>query len=330
MPTPRFKNLVAKDAIQVLDAFLGKQSLASFTEKIAGQNLIVIVDPTGEVLTTSKAAGRTAKGMMPPVSDALEKYFSINPPEKSVRFSFEVLRKKGRPDYIDYQLPKDWVAIEFSGILTPDVAAELNSMQDDVAFFTTRDIRKPVSGLLTPEQSKILSNVRDLLSNGATPSKEDIASAEAILMDLLDSGKIPSTVGGVRIEGLFGNIGDTGFKIPSKKYDEIQRLQAGLYGAVKTMNKTAFVKRFEDDLPGDKLVKQVRDYLSTVSTSRFDPGFRLFFSPTEATNLRSFSPKELGTSFYDRVKSKNWVTTTQLESLIREYVFRFLTSSRQI
>jgi Fe-S cluster biosynthesis and repair protein YggX len=68
------------------------------------------------------------------------------------------------------------------------------------------------------------------------------------------------------------------------------------------------------------------------------PGFRFFFSPTEAQSLLDLDPQEIGQKFYDRVRSKEWVadqsTRHQINSenkssnniniLLREFIRGFL------
>ena len=56
--------------------------------------------------------------------------------------NFEVLKPENRPDYIDYIIGDQVIAIEFSGRLTKEQADFLNSKQDDVKFLTKQDIIK--------------------------------------------------------------------------------------------------------------------------------------------------------------------------------------------
>ena len=337
MPTPRFKDLTPEDAVEVLDAFLGGKSRATFTEKLAGQNFTAVVMPDGEVKTTTKSAAAADIKLFPSVTDALKKYHPR--PEEPVRYSFEVVNASRRPDFIAYDLTAPTVAVEFSGALTLDAARVLNSAQDEVKFYTHEDIKKTGFGPGTPEQQKILKAARDRLASGEALTTTEKATAEDVLMDLLDSGKIPSAIGGTRIEGLFGRIGDVGFKIPSKKYAGVQRMQAGLYGAVKRLSKKNFVEKMMGG-GSSRLGQDVRGYLESLTKSPPEAGFRYFFTPVEAEELLRLPLTDMSKMFYDRVQSRNWPgvsserPTEKLENmrrgnnrlLLREYIRRLLVS----
>ena len=315
MPTPRFRDLDPQQSLEVIDAFLGADSKVSFTEKLAGQNLVAIVTPTGDVLTTSKSVGRIASGMFPEVTGPLEKFHP--PVETNTKYTFEIIRSAKRPDFIDYKIDTPYVAVEFSGAMTKDVEQQLNSRQKDVKFYTSDDIKKSVKGVLGPEQKTYLQFIRDKIAVGAKLTPQEKSETEDVLMSALDSGAFPSSIGGQRIEGLFGTTASGGFKIPSKKYAEIQRMQAGLYGAVKNEGKKEFSLRFQEEKAGDRLVADVLKYLEKVAGTQQTPGFRFFFSPVEAKELLSGDIKELGKKFYDRVKSKDWVSSQQVDPQIK-------------
>lgn len=321
MPTPRFKNLNSQQALEVVNAFLGLDSKVTFTEKLAGQNLVVIVRPNGEVIATTKSANRIAAGMFPEITGQIEKF---HPPVKSdIKYTFEIIRSSKRPDFIDYKFDTSFVAVEFGGNMQKDVADLLNKRQNIVKFYTTEDIKKSVKNVIKPHQKEYLQSTRNKLIGGIELTPQEKSSVEEMLMDIVDSEEFVSSIGGKRIEGLFGKSSEVGFKIPSKKYAEIQKLQAGLYGSVKNTGKREFVSRFQDNDPkGDRLMSDVKKYLEKISEMELTPGFRFFFSPAEAQQLLSLDMEELGKRFYDRVRSKEWVTgqstNTQIKSEIKK------------
>ena len=325
MPTPRFSDLSSSDALQVIDAFLGKETLAEFTEKIAGQNLVVLVRPN-EVITTSKKHGDKPIRIFSEVREAIEAFHPKVSDE--VRYTFEVLKKE-RPDFVDYVLSDAVYVIDIGGNLSSQIAESLNSSQDKVKFVTKNSITRPVAGAADDAQTETLQSFRSKLMSGQKISKQETAQIESVLSNLLDQGAFPSVFGGGRIEGLFGAVKGSKFKIPSKKYSDIQRLHSGLYASVLRSNKRDFVARFSSADASDKLVSDVRNYLEKVATTSLEPGFRTFFKPSEAKQLASLTNAQLAPIVYDRISSKKWVPTTaegvrRTDDLLRQFIHECL------
>lgn len=318
MPTPRFENLTPEESIAVLDAFLGRDSSAQFTEKLAGQHITARVSPPRKVAYAIKSHGGRfgGSGYFPDVESALEQYHpTVSAP---VVYNFEVIRTSRRPDYIDYPVKK-LTAIEYTGILTKETADLLNSSQKRVSFLTKDDIKRDVRSLVTdPAQRSKLEDVRQRLSAGepvSTAQKREIA---AILEDLVDAGKVPSSLGGPRIEGLFGQVGPSGFKIPSKSYADIQRRQAKFYAASKKRDSYKYPSRFANavsDPASDGLVSDVLEYIDYMASGGPGPGFRVFFSALEAKDLKRLSDayrsgdasagSQLAREFFDRISDRD-------------------------
>jgi hypothetical protein len=326
MPTPRFKDLRPGEAIVVIDSFLGNQSIASFTEKLAGQNLLVEIYPDGKVIFTTKRLKGVEVNIFPKVKEVLN---SFHPQVTSVtRYEFEVLKKSGRPDYIDYILPANLTVVEFSGNLTQEVAQRINSSQKDVIFYDSSFIKKPISVALSQNQRIFLEDVRTKLKDRSI-TKQELQQVDELLSTVLDEGGYTSSFGG-RLEGLVGDVGGKKFKIPSKKYTDVQKLHSGLYGAVLKTRKKDFVSRFQSaSTEGeDRLVDDTRKYLEKISTGSIDPGFRIFFSPSEAKKMLSLPNEQLGQIVYNRISSKNWVSTSDIKSesadLLRLFVKSYL------
>lgn len=334
MTTPRFRDLPPAAAVTVLDAFLGGDSPVEFTEKLAGQNFTVQVSPGGRIRYAIKSHGGRfgGGGYFPDLEDALEAY---HPPVSSpVTYNFEVLKKHRRPDYIDYPLTAPVTAVEFSGAMSPATADDLNSSQRSVKFLTKDDIRKKVDGLIDdPAHLEVLGSLRDRLKLGGVVRKADMQAAETILMDLVDSGKVPSTLGSKRMEGLFGHSpGTGGFKVPSKKYTDLQVKQAGFYAIVRGHHQREAAARFPAvvaDPSSDKMVSNVLDYVDYIASGGPGPGFKVFLTTGEARQLKAFADAyrsgdasaglKLGRQFFDRVASKeSWVSSSEVSEGLRK------------
>lgn len=326
MPTPRFKDLKRNEAIAVIDSFLGNQSIASFTEKLAGQNLTAEVYPDGNVTFSTKKLKGVEVNIFPKVKEAL---VSFHPPVKEVvKYSFEILKKSGRPDYIDYVIPADLIVVEYTGNLTQEIAEQLNSSQQNIVFYDRSFIRKSISGEISQEQRSFLEIARAKLHDGSI-TKQDLQQVDELLSTLLDESDYSSSLGG-RMEGLVGDVGGTKFKIPSKKYADVQRLHSGLYGAVLKSRKREFVSRFQSAATEshDRLVDDTRKYLEKISTGSIEPGFRIFFSPSEAKKMLLLPNEQLGPIVYDRISSKNWISTNDIKSegvyLLKSFIKSYL------
>ena len=328
MSTPRFRDLRPASQAAVVDSFLGQMSDARFSEKLAGQHLSAFVYPDGRVKYSIKDSETLGSGgYFPSLETALEDF---HPPVKSpVTYEFEVLKKTNRPDYIDYQLKKHMTAVEYSGEMTPATARALNDAQDEVEFVVKGGIEKSVSGLgLSEETTEELRSFRDDASVGPI-SKDRVKKIETILMDIIDDGRIPSSLGGDRIEGLFGRVHDTGFKIPAKKYADIQADQAKFYAVVRSGKSWSTQARFVASAGGpetDKLVNDVLDYIDKMAAGGPGPGFRVFFSPEEARSLQKLSDQlrtgdkkaaaRLARTFFARVEDRSaWVSSGLKEAL---------------
>jgi len=328
LPTPRFENLTSEEAVAVVDAFLGRESSAQFTEKLAGQHITARVSPPNRVQYAIKSHGGRfgGSGYFPAMEQALESFHpKVTAP---VTYNFEVIRPSRRPDYIDYPVKK-LSAVEYTGQLTQDVARVLNSSQDRVSFLTKDSIKRDVTNLVTdPSQRSTLQRFRDTLASGARVTITQKREVASILEDLVDAGKVPSSLGGPRVEGLFGQVGDSGFKIPSKSYANIQRRQARFYAASRKSGAYAYPQRFRkavSDPSADGLVSDVLEYIDYMASGGPGPGFRVFFSSTQAIQLKKLADEfragdadsgaELAHQFFDRIADRDsWASSANSET----------------
>jgi hypothetical protein len=323
MPTPRFRDLSPEAAASVVDAFLGGETTAEFTEKMAGQHLTAIVKPDGSVDYAIKTGSPTGGGgYFPDLEEALERHHP--PVKKTVRYQFEVLKKSKRPDYIDYPLSAAVTAVEYGGVMSKAVADALNAAQTSVVFYTKDSIRKAVGGIVSdPETKKILKSFRRKAASGSA-TKAETLEVEELLMDLVDSGKIPPTLGGSRMEGLFGTVtGGRGFKIPSRSYADLQLRQAKFYAIVRADRERETIARFKTaaaDPSSDKAVSDVLEYIDYMSSGGPGPGFKVFFTHAEIDSLKTLADsyrggnaaagKKLAADFFKRVANRTaWVSS---------------------
>lgn len=328
MSTRRFSKLNPGEAIDVLNAFLGEVSSTKFTEKLAGQHFAVTIQPEGNVLYRGKGGKVTVGGgLFPQITKILSK--SHPPVSEPVGYEFEVLKKKGRSDFIDYPVDKDYTVVELTGAMSQETADQLNSVQGMVHFLSQDAIKKsPASYVKDASSKQTLQSYRDLLASGGTPSREQSAEVEELLMSLVDSGQIPSSLGGEKIEGLFGKTGSGTFKIPSKSYEEIQSDQSKFVGIGRRVPMKDIVTRFQKaaDAPmSDKLVADVLEYVQKMTKIKPQKGFRTFFSPSEMSGLSGLAAayqtgdidagSQLAQQFFKRVNTKgSWVSTSVAES----------------
>ena len=328
MPTPRFRDLTPEAAVSVVDAFLWEASPLEFTEKLAGQHLTAVVRPDGTIRYSIKRGSEGSGGYFPDVERVLN---SHHPPiDAPLKYHFEILQRDRRPDYIDYPLSSDVTVVEFGGEMKASTARALNSAQDRVRFMTRDEIHKSLHGVINdPSIRGRLLAFRELASKGRVP-KASMIEIEEILMDQIDSGRIPSTFGGSRMEGLFGSSPTVGvFKIPSRSYVDVQRRQSKFYAMVRSGKSSKMPGRFTaavDDPSGDQAVADVLEYIDYVSSTGIPAGFKVFFSPSEMRDLKSLADEyrsgsasagdSLARKFFTRVKSrKDWVSSSLKESL---------------
>lgn len=347
MPTRRFSALRPNEMRDVIDAFLGSPSRSQFTEKLAGQHMALTVLPDGEVEYVGKG-GKTSVGggIFPQVTRALRN----NHPsvQKPVPYRFEVLKKTGRSDFIDYPIEKDFTAVELTGQLDQATADQLNGGQGDVLFLPKDAIKKSAASYVKDPQTKeVLQAFRSDLSGDGRPSKESAEQIEQVLMSVVDSGGVPSSLGSEQIEGLFGQGESGSFKIPSKKYDELQKDQSRFVAIVRRVPMKDIESRFQnavDDPTADRFVSDVLDYVDKMASVKLPKGFRTFFSPAEMSGLSGLAAAyrsgdvdagtQLVKQFFKRVNTKSdWVSTGVQESVfingLRELVREHLKSLRK-
>jgi hypothetical protein len=326
MTTRRFENLLPQEQADVVGAFLCDSSPVAFSEKLAGQHFTVVVKPGGEIEYSVKSSARAGtKNVFPEVESALEEHHP--PVDKNVVYQLEVIKSKGRPDFVAYSLKTSIAVVEFSGAMTQSVAAILNDGQGSVTFYTKESIEKKLEGLVDdPATRDKLVDFKQKALSGRV-SKAEVLEVEGLLMDLIDDGKVPSSLGGNRIEGLLGSAGSGGFKIPSRSYSDMQRRQAKFYAITKSGNVRQAVKRFSSavvDPSADKMVTDVLDYVDHFSSAPPVNGFRVFFSPEEIGELKSLadayrtgdaaSGENLAKKFFARVRDKeSWVTVEAVQ-----------------
>jgi hypothetical protein len=304
--TPRIANLGNTDIVALIDLILGEESILDVSEKLAGQNLSVIID-RGDVYTKYKK--------QPDFKPAREPFKSIFARhEGDGEYTFEMISPDERPDYVNY-LTDSTIFVDFSGRLTPEIAKSLSN--DQYTFMTKDQIRRNQFDL-TDEQRQELVGLRSR-AEGKLRKADKQEIAERIKAIIL-SPNVQSVLGG-GIEGLYVTGGEKNFKIPNPTYQNLQKLQSGIYAVLsgRAGIRKSFVKqRIIDGEDDDKIVQDLRRFLSSAQND-IPAGYRMFVSPEEAMNLLSQMETPDGRSrvygFLNRriKQKKNWYTPDQLE-----------------
>jgi len=304
--TPRIANLGNTDIIALIDLILGKESVLDVSEKLAGQNLSVIID-RGDVYTKYKQQ----RDFMP-AREPFKTIFAAH--EGDGEYTFEMISPDNRPDYVNY-LTDNTIFVDFSGRLTPENAKSLSNEQ--YTFMTKDQIRRNQFDL-TDEQRQELSSLRSK-AEGKLRKRDKQEIAERIKAIIL-SPNVQSVLGG-GIEGLYVTGGEKDFKIPNPTYQNIQKLQTGLY-AILSGKSGISKKTIQDRLiageDSDRFVQDVRRFLSFAQND-IPVGYRMFISPEEAMNLLSKMDtpegrKQVYMFLNKRIKQKkDWYSPEQLE-----------------
>jgi len=308
--TPRIANLGNDDIIALIDLILGQESVLDVSEKLAGQNLSVKVE-NGQVYTKYKN--------QPEYREAYEPFKSIFAAhDGDGEYVFEMISPDNRPDYVNY-LTDNTIFVDFSGRLTDEMAKKLSNESN--TFMTKKQIRRNQFDV-TPEQRQELAGLRSRAGQRLRKrDKQEIADrVKAIIL----SPNVQSVLGG-GMEGLYVTGGDKNFKIPSPTYQNLQKLQVGIYAVLSgrtRIPKKEVRRRVIDGAEGDKIIQDLRRFLSFAQND-IPAGYRMFVSPEEAMNLLSKMDtpegrKQVYVFLNKRIKKKNdWYTPQQLEEGIK-------------
>lgn len=304
--TPRIENLGNADIVALIDLILGEESVLDASEKLAGQNLSVKVE-NGQVYTKYKN--------QPEYREAYEPFKSIFAAhEGDGEYVFEMISPDNRPDYVNY-LTDSTIFVDFSGRLTDEIAKSLSNNQ--FTFMTKGQIRRNQFDL-TDEQRQELVGLRSRAGDRLRKrDKQEIAERiKAIIL----SPNVQSVLGG-GVEGLYVTGGEKDFKIPSPTYQNLQKLQAGVYAVMSGragIRKSIVKQRVIDGEDGDKIVQDLRRFLSFAQTD-IPAGYRMFVTPDEAMDLLSKMDtpegrKQVYVFLNKRIKKKSdWYSSEQLE-----------------
>ena len=304
--TPRIANLGNDDIIALINLILGQESVLDVSEKLAGQNLSVKVE-NGQVYTKYKN--------QPEYREAYEPFKSIFAAhDGDGEYVFEMISPDNRPDYVNY-LTDNTIFVDFSGRLTDEMAKKLSNESN--TFMTKKQIRRNQFDV-TPEQRQELAGLRSRAEQRLRKrDKQEIADRiKAIIL----SPNVQSVLGG-GVEGLYVTGGSKNFKIPSPTYQNLQKLQVGIYAVLSgrtRISKKEVRQRVIDGAEDDKIVQDLRRFLSFAQND-IPAGYRMFVSPEEAMSLLSKMDtpegrKQVYVFLNKRIKKKNdWYSPEQLE-----------------
>jgi len=304
--TPRIENLGNADIIALIDLILGEESILDASEKLAGQNLSVKVKD-GQTYTKYKNE--------PEFREAREPFKTIFAAhDGDGEYVFEMISPDNRPDYVNY-LTDSTIFVDFSGRLTDEMAKSLSN--DQFTFMTKGQIRRNQFDL-TDEQRQELLGLRSRAGDRLRKrDKQEIAERiKAIIL----SPNVQSVLGG-GVEGLYVTGGEKDFKIPNPTYQNLQKLQAGVYAVMSGragIRKAVVKKRVIDGEDGDRIVQDLRRFLSFAQND-IPSGYRMFVTPDEAMDLLSKMDttegrKQVYVFLNKRIKKKSdWYSPDQLQ-----------------
>lgn len=308
--TPRIENLGNADIIALIDLILGEESILDASEKLAGQNLSVEVKD-GQTYTKYKNE--------PEFREAREPFKTIFAAhDGDGEYVFEMISPDNRPDYVNY-LTDSTIFVDFSGRLTDEMAKSLSN--DQFTFMTKGQIHRNQFDL-TDEQRQELLGLRSRAGDRLRKrDKQEIAERiKAIIL----SPNVQSVLGG-GVEGLYVTGGEKDFKIPNPTYQNLQKLQAGVYAVMSGragIRKAVVKKRVIDGEDGDRIVQDLRRFLSFAQND-IPAGYRMFVSPDEAMDLLSKMDtpegrKQVYVFLNKRIKQKkDWYSSEQLEEAMK-------------
>jgi len=304
--TPRIANLGNTDIVALIDLILGEESVLDVSEKLAGQNLSVRIED-GQVYTKYKNE--------PEFREAREPFKTIFAAhDGDGEYVFEMISPDNRPDYVNY-LTDNTIFVDFSGRLTDEMAKSLSN--DQFTFMTKGQIRRNQFDL-TDEQRQELVGLRSRAGDRLRKrDKQEIAERiKAIIL----SPNVQSVLGG-GVEGLYVTGGEKDFKIPNPTYQNLQKLQAGVYAVMSGragIRKSVVKKRLIDGEDGDRIVQDIRRFLSFAQND-IPSGYRMFVTPDEAMDLLSKMDtpegrKQVYVFLNKRIKKKSdWYSPDQLQ-----------------
>jgi len=188
---------------------------------------------------------------------------------------------------------------------------------DQYTFMTKNQIRRNQFDL-TEDQRKELVGLRSR-AEGRLRKTDKQEIAERIKAIIL-SPNVQSVVGG-GVEGLYVTGGEKDFKIPNPTYQNLQKLQAGIYAVLSGragIRKAVVKQRIIDGEDSDRIVQDLRRFLSFAQND-IPAGYRMFVSPEEAMDLLSKMEtpegrKQVYVFLNKRIKQKkDWYSPEQLE-----------------
>ena len=307
--TPRIANLGNADIVALIDLILGEESILDASEKLAGQNLSVKIED-GQVYTKYKN--------QPEYREAYEPFKTIFAAhDGDGEYVFEMISPDNRPDYVNY-LTDSTIFVDFSGRLTDEMAKSLSNDQN--TFMTKGQIRRNQFDLTNEQRHELVGLRSRAQSRLRKRDKQEIAERiKAIIL----SPNVQSVLGG-GVEGLYVTGGEKDFKIPSPTYQNLQKLQAGVYAVMSGragIRKSIVKQRIIDGEDSDKIVQDLRRFLSFAQND-IPSGYRMFVTPDEAMDLLSKMDtpegrKQVYVFLNKRIKKKSdWYSPEQLEEAV--------------
>ncbi len=314
--TARLSDLTKDDILDVLSDILGNESLRNYTEKMAGQHLSAKIEG-GEVLAKFKSSydDEFKKTDIAGVVKFLNEQRLFDNFDEGTSFSFEIIKSHddSRPDYLDYMSEGKTIVVEYSGILTKQIAEKLTNSSTRYIFFTKTDINKSPKKLSAELHQKITDSY-NFVANAKKIDKSQKQEIEDIISRSLSEIFGESILGGPS-EGVFVTGASKNFKIPDENYAQVQRIQAPIYAVFSRKGKMSsdeLAQRFlavaEDPslIKTDKLYSDVKRYLTYNTEGNLKKGYRTFFTVDEAQSLLDDLDNVIKTA--DTIQAKKFVS----------------------
>jgi hypothetical protein len=279
-------DLSQQELIDLLDHVLNGGGVFDFTEKFAGSHAEILQRTDGSFSSKSKSSRAAGGGWAQPTGKAKQisdQMAALEISDNSRRFGFEFIDASERPDYINYLIGDQPVAVEYTGELEKSESESLNAAQSLVRFVSSEEVTHD-DFTFSAEDVESLNGLSDELSSSSL-KRADLKTIGSQISDLIASSISSSLLGGP-IEGLMVTSPTRTFKIPNPQYSGVQRLQSPLYAMFSGrggVSKKEIKSRIINASLDDRLLKDVSRYLESIAD--LPQGFRTFFTPEEAENI---------------------------------------------
>ena len=303
-PTRQLKNLKKDELIAFLKDFIHRIDSLDVTEKLAGQQLTARYNAEENQTYVRPKALKTffrfeEYNYHRDVMDVLDVFFQKSGYDQEL--SFEIISDKAH-DFINYDFHGK-IAVDFSGRLNDRDKKYLNSQDRDIKFLTKQDIiirhKKGIHHIEDIFRKKWESQIAN------TRTLKELRSL--ILPEIQDAlgnyiaDEFSSVIGkSSAVEGFFMTVNGQGFKIASKKFADLQRMNVGVVNIMKMPQKKV-KERIKDH--NDRLVNDMLGYLkNNIKFKVSDQYIRLMSIRDSEKILKDFESNQDTEEMYSNMR----------------------------